>query len=288
MVQSGAVIVAGVLAVGAALCFAVCSVLQHRETGHVDQQGVRLIMRLMQRPWFVAAVCIEGLGLALQSVALGFGALIVVQPLLVTGLLFAVPLSAWVDRRRVAKREVWGALATVIGLAVFLTTGSPSKGSNTYEMHRALAVGLPLLALAAVAAVWAQAWRSARGILLGLTSGVLYGTSGGILKVVVHRIGDHGFAGLLHWATIVLVALGATSIITTQSAFQAGGLGAPLAVLTLAEPLSAVLVGSVVLQERLAGSVTDIVLEAVGGLVSAAGVVLLSSSPSARLRITTP
>ncbi|HVU72576.1 MAG TPA: DMT family transporter [Mycobacteriales bacterium] len=281
-------ILAGVLAVGAALCFAVCSVVQHRETGYVEQTGVRLFMRLLQRPWFLVAVLIELLGLVLQSLALGVGALVLVQPLLVTGLLFAVPLSAAVDKRAVAGVEWWGALATVVGLAVFLTTGSPSKGGYTYSLSRACAVGIPLIALATVATVWAQLWRAARGILLGLASGVLYGTSGGLLKVVVHRLGDDGLGGLVHWETVVLVVMGAASVVTTQSAFQAGGLGAPLAVLTLAEPLAAVLVGSTVLHERLASSVTDVVLEAIGGLVAAAGVVLLSSSPSARLRVATP
>ena len=281
-------ILAGALAVGAALCFAVCSVLQHRETGHVDRQGVRLLLRLAQRPWFLFAVLIEVSGLVLQSIALGNGALIVVQPLLVTGLLFAVPLSAITDRRRVAPRELWGAVATVVGLALFLTVGSPSKGANTFAVSRALAVGLPHVALATVAGVWAQVWRSARGILLGLTSGLLYGTSGGLLKVVVHRLSDQGFDGLVHWQTLVLVAMGGVSVVTTQSAFQAGGLGAPLAVLTLAEPLSAVLVGAAVLHERLASTPVDLTLEVLGGLVAAAGVVLLSSSPSARLRVATP
>lgn len=64
----------------------------------------------------------------LQVVALASGPLILVQPLLAAGLLFALPVSVLLDSRRPSLIEWSWAALLVGGLAVFLITASPGAG----------------------------------------------------------------------------------------------------------------------------------------------------------------
>ncbi|HEX9529778.1 MAG TPA: DMT family transporter, partial [Acidimicrobiales bacterium] len=91
------------LSLGAALCFALSSVLQHRAAvGVPDEHSLRPRMFLrLGRDWrFYAGNGFDGLGFALQFLALRRGSLALVTPLLVTGLLFALPLGALLAKRR--------------------------------------------------------------------------------------------------------------------------------------------------------------------------------------------
>jgi len=282
-VSSGGV-VAGVAAVGAAACYAVCSVLQHRETGQVTESGLGLMWRLLHRPAFLVAVVVELAGLLLQAVALDLGAVIAVQPLLVTGLLFAVPLGAAVDHRRATGRELAGALACVAGLAAFLVAAGPAVGRETVSLREAAPLGGAIVAVAALLAAAGVRVPAQRGVFLAAAAGSCYGVSSAFFKVAADGFDHRGLAVLATWAPYALVAVGGFGLVLTQSAFQSGGLGAPLAVLTLAEPVSAVAFSRVVLQEHLAGGIGPRVAEIAAALVAAGGVAVLSSTPSARLR----
>jgi drug/metabolite transporter (DMT)-like permease len=282
------VIAAGACALGAASCFAVCSVMQHRANAQVESSetlGAGILLRLLRRPLFLAATVIELAGLGLQTVALGLGALIVVQPLLVLGLLLAVPLSAVLDHRPLLRLEVVGAALTVIGLGTFLTAAQPSEGIDVVHLSRALPVAGLLVVVTAICVLVSQRDGAHRGVWLGLASGALYGVSSGLIKVVASHFGDIGLRVVEHWPFWAMIAIGAAGLILTQHAFAAGGLGAPLAVLTLAEPVAAVIVGRFVLDEHLAGGVGPIFVEVLGALVAGWGVWMISTQPGARVRL---
>ena len=66
----------------------------------------------------------------LEAAALSVGSIVVVQPLLVSGLLFALPLSAIGGVGKPGRREWVAAVALTLGIAVFVTVGSPSGGSS--------------------------------------------------------------------------------------------------------------------------------------------------------------
>ena len=69
---------------------------------------------LLRRPLWWAGTAVAVAGYGFQALALVKGSLIVVQPLLVSALLFALPLSARLAGRRVTRREwLWAALLTV-------------------------------------------------------------------------------------------------------------------------------------------------------------------------------
>src|SRR5262245_66080505 len=64
----------------------------------------------------------------LQGAALDHGRLAIVQPLLVTSVIFAMPLGYFLTGQKITGRQVVGAAVTVLGLAVFAVVGDPAGG----------------------------------------------------------------------------------------------------------------------------------------------------------------
>jgi uncharacterized membrane protein len=117
------------IAVASAAAAATSSVLQHRSAGRAPHAAShRLLGYLLTRPAWLAGLAAGGAGLVLHAVALSGGGLSLVQPLLISGILFALPLSALLEGRRPALVErLWAALL-VAGLATFLLAAHPSRG----------------------------------------------------------------------------------------------------------------------------------------------------------------
>ncbi|HZD13599.1 MAG TPA: DMT family transporter, partial [Pseudonocardiaceae bacterium] len=116
-------------AVAGAASFGLASAVQQRATKEVPTSGTldpRLILELIQRPVWVLGVGTVVVGLSLQLVALAFGPLVLVQPLLVTGVLFGAVFAALLAHRRVDRLIVLGSLGCVAGLSAFLVLAHPT------------------------------------------------------------------------------------------------------------------------------------------------------------------
>ena len=86
---------------------------------------------------------IDAVADVVQAAALGFGSLLLVQPLLVTTLLFALPLgAAWAGRTLARSDRVWAAL-----LAVFVVSGNPTDGVDRAPVRDWLPAGAVLVGL---------------------------------------------------------------------------------------------------------------------------------------------
>ena len=66
--------------------------------------------------------------LVFQAAALDRGRLAIIQPLLVTTVVFALPLGYFLTSQTVGRREVIGAAVIVVGLAIFALYGDPAGG----------------------------------------------------------------------------------------------------------------------------------------------------------------
>src|SRR5439155_1969320 len=117
-----------------------------------------LLGRLLRNPGWVLGLGCDVLGYLLQFVALGHGPLVVVQPLLVCGLLFALPLGAAWAGRRLGRRDWVAALMVCVGLAVFLTVAGPRSGHNNVRPL----VWILLLATSGGAVLALVAWSRGR------------------------------------------------------------------------------------------------------------------------------
>src|SRR6201991_592082 len=123
--------IAALLALGAAFFIAIGDVIHQRSAHEVTDEPVShigLFTRLLRdRQWWLGSVGAAG-GFALQAAALGLGSVLLVQALLVTSLLFALPVNARATHRRVTRWEwMWAALLAA-AVVVIVTVGNPTAG----------------------------------------------------------------------------------------------------------------------------------------------------------------
>jgi drug/metabolite transporter (DMT)-like permease len=263
--------IAALLAVGAAFFIAVGDVIHQRTAHEVTDEPVshvELFMRLLRdRQWWLGSV-VAAVGFALQAAALGFGSVLLVQALLVTSLLFALPISARFSHRPVTRWQwTWAALLAA-AVAVIVTVGNPTAGHSRASLETWTAVIAVLGPAMVLCVVGARIWSGpVSAVLLAVVSGALWGLFAVLTKGVVDRL-DDGLWALLRTPELyvwVLVAIAGTA--WQQSSFRAGALTASLPTMTVTEPLVGSVLGVVVLGETLrpgdAGWLTLIVAVAV-------------------------
>lgn len=270
--------IAALLALGAAFFIAIGDVIHQRTAHEVTDEPVghlELFLRLLRdRQWWLGST-VAAAGFGLQAAALGLGSVLLVQALLVTSLLFALPINARLTGRRVTRWEwLWAALLAG-AVAVIVTVGNPTAGQAraSWETWAAVAAVLvPALVICVVAARVAS--KTAGAVLLALVSGALWGVFAVLLKGVVDRL-DDGLVALLQMPE--LYVLGVVAVAGTawqQASFRSGALTASLPTMTVAEPVVGSALGVVVLGETMrpgdAGWLTLIVAAAVMVVATAA------------------
>jgi drug/metabolite transporter (DMT)-like permease len=252
-----------VTALGSALAAAASSVLQHRSARRCPHDEThRLLGHLVTQPTWIAGLLAAGVGLVLHVVALANGPLAVVQPLLISGVLFALPLSAILERKRPSGREWLLALVVVAGLAAFLGAARPAAGRVALDadvLAWTFVCGTVLVAaLALIGLRWPHGHAPA---LLGLAAGIGYGIVAALLKETA-AIAQLGPVTLFtDWPLYALLGIGGVSLALTQMAYRAGPLAHSMPALTVTDPASSVVLGAVAFQESLASSPSAIVVQ---------------------------
>jgi len=232
-----------------------------------------MVTSLVREPLWWAGTLAAVAGYVFQAVALAHGSLLLVQPLLVSSLLFALPLSARLCHQRVSWAEwAWAVLLTT-ALAVFILVGQPREGHYRPPIPAwtvALVITVPLVTGCIAAA--RRAVGRGRAMLLAVAVAVVLGMIAVLTKVCTHRFAVGGWHGLLTVpAPYVLVGLAVALTVLQQSAFHAGALQASVPIMLVGEPVVAVLLGIVVLGEHLVvrGSASLVLAVAVLAMVAA-------------------
>ena len=250
------------LSLAAAFFFAVSTTLKKASAPPADDAAplsggdVVAVARTLKHPLWLAGIVADVLGLALQITALHFGALTVVQPLLVSGLLFALLLRHW-GSPLITRAEIGWALTLSGCLIGFLIL----SGSVSGAQQPATADRLPAVIAAAVGVMTALACLSiarrrvppaGRAALIGVAVGAVYATTAALIKATTNVLSRHGpLAMLSSWQLYVLLGLGAIGLFLTQLAFRAGPLTASLPAISTVDPLLSVAIGVLVYDEHL-------------------------------------
>jgi len=274
-------IAAALLGLLAAALFAVASVAQQKAAADVPDDkamGLRLIGQLVRRPLWWAGLLGDAGGFLAQGAALGLGSLLLVQPLLVTALLFALPLgAAWAGRRLSRSDWLWAAVLS-LSLAVFVVVADPTAGIDRAPARDWLGVAAALTPVLALCLLGAATRRTSRAMLLAVATGILYGVTAALTKSVVAHLGDGIVPLLSSWETYALAAVATLGTVCQQSAFQAGDLGVSMPAVTVLEPVVAVGIGVSILQEDLRTSGLGWVVVALSTAGLVAGTVMLARS----------
>ncbi|MFD3609230.1 hypothetical protein ACFWXA_14320 [Streptomyces atroolivaceus] len=267
-----ATLVAVALSLVSAGAYAAAAVAQARLAGRTEASAGAL--SLLGRGAWWSAVGLNAGGALLHVAALKYGPLTLVQPLGALTLVAAVPLGARSSGRRVSRTEWRGTLLTLIGLAALLLAAGGAAPHDTLSLPEALGVGAVTMAL--VAALGRPGARP--GLRHAAASGITSGVASALTQTLTVAATDHS-GPLLSWRLVVVAVLvsffALGGLMLSQTAYR-GGLGAPLAVVTLANPVAAAAIGLVLLGERLQGGVLGLIPALIGAAAAVRGVILLS------------
>lgn len=269
--MSGGTLVAVVLSLFSAVAYASAAVAQERLASRT--KGASLLRLLGTGAWW-SSVALNAAAV-MHVVALRYGPLTVVQPLGALTLVAAVPMGARMAGRRVSAVEWRGTVFTLVGLATILVVAaSGSEPGQVLSMPEALAVAGVSVTL--IGLLGRPGDRS--GLRHAAASGFASGVGSALTQTVTVAATD-GTGPLLSWQVIgvaLLVAVFAVGgLLLSQFAYR-GGLGAPLAVVTLANPVAAAVIGLSLLGEGLRGGALGVLVALAGAALASWGVVLLT------------
>lgn len=268
------------LALAAAAAFAAATVAEHRgatdAAGDPDGGLVRRLLR--QRVWLAGQVAAVT-GVLLSAAALHGGRLVVVQPLLSSGLVLALVFGVLVDRRHPGRplpdAVQWAAAGAVaLGLSVFLLAARPGAGVATAPSWEAAVCAVAALACAGAATLHGRdPGRRHRAFVFGVAAGIGYGVAGLLLKQLM----GSSFGNWAAWATFAeFAAVGGVAVLVAQWGYQAGPLVESLPVTTVLEPVLAVALSGPLFGEHLATGALAGSGQVLGALVLLVGVVVLA------------
>jgi drug/metabolite transporter (DMT)-like permease len=269
-------------ALGASATDGITAVLDERSTKqvavHRSALAVGLIFALLRRPLWLLAISLNIVGVFFQVLALNFGPLALVQPILVSGLIFAVVFGAFFRHRKPDRVMVIGVVCCAGGLGWFLAVARPHGGTTTISVATAIPLGIAVGALLVACLTVARlGHRMTRPIMLGLACGVCYGVTAFLIKLLTGG-GHGGFVGLLErWPLWAVVVIGPLGFLLNQSAYQAGVLVSPvLSVITAADPLVSIALAHLVLHEQLSGGSVNVTMEVLAFALMIAGIITLA------------
>lgn len=272
-------------ALAASLIMGISAVADQRSTKRVESRqplSPRILVDLVRQPLWLAAIGANIAGFALQVVALNFGSLALVQPILVCDLVFATLIARYTGRRdnlpRASTAYMFaGVIATAAGVAGFLAVGQPSGGRTQVSFGILPPLAIGLVAVVGGCLVVAARDRNLRPLALALACGVSYGTAAFLTKLVTSEFSGGAAQVFSNWPIYLFAVVGPAGFILNQNALQQGRFLAPVqAIITTADPILSVGLGVLWLGVRLRGSPAEVFGEVASLLLMAAGIVVTS------------
>ena len=274
--------IAVVAALLAAFCFAVAALVQQtvaRATGADEALRPRLLLDLARRPRWLAGIGLDALSFFILALALAFGPLALVQPLASLDVLFALPLIARRQGRRLTLQDKAGAVTVAGGIVIFLSVAPPSGGVKAPGLASWGPVFLAAGALSAVTALAGlRVTGKARVIWLAVAAGSVFGVLSALTKATVDVVAMRGVGALATWEPWALLLCGIAGALLGQSAYSSGALSLSLPVLDTLSPIVAVVIAATVFDEKLASSAWQLGVQLAGGALAVTGIAVLSRS----------
>ncbi|MER5202280.1 DMT family transporter [Streptomyces sp. NPDC002825] len=260
------------LALASAVAYAAAAIVQERVAA--SAAGPRYAP-LRSPAWWVS-VLLNGVGASLHVAALAYGPLSLVQPLGALTIVFALPMAALFVGRRAGRRAWRGALMATVGLAGLLSLTTGAEARSLADGDRWLLAGVTFGAVAALFTAAHLVGRSAlRSVVLAAAAGVSFGMASVLTKSVAEEWTPE--APLAEWTgLLVLSAFAVTGLLLSQASYRGAGLAAPLATVTVVNPVVAAAVGVTLFGEGFRYGAAGTVAALISGAVAAGGLVQLT------------
>lgn len=279
-------IISAVAAILAGLCLAAAGVLQQRAASRRpsdERMSLKLVKQLVTDRTWLSGIGSAGLSYGFQAVALAFGPLVLVQPLVVSELLFAVPVSVRMRGLRLRKRDWVAVGAVVVGLAVGIVAANPKQG----EPIQSIMVWTPALAgVAALTVACLLATRMLKGPAIAtayaFAGACVMGLQSAVYAAVIALLKKEGFGLFLNWEPYALIVVSLLGAFLIQNAFQSGPLASSTPVIDATLPLVAIALGVGLFGEQIRTSALGLGGAALGIVLIVGGIIGLDTSPVVR------
>jgi drug/metabolite transporter (DMT)-like permease len=272
--------VAATLALVAAFLFALAAALQQKGALNLPTISLADPMSLVrlagEKTWLLGTIALLT-GYLFQAGALDRGRLSIIQPLLVTTVVFALPLGYFLTKQHVGRREVMGAVTIIIGLGVFVYFGDPAGGNeNASNSQWAIAIGLLSVLSVLLLVFGGGGGLSMKAAVYGTVAGILFGLSSALTKPTLDFLHESVGAMLSHWECYALAVAGVLGFVLQQVSLGTGRLAPSVATVSVANPIVGILIGILLLDERLSRPGWHIVLAVLGLSVALVGAIVIS------------
>jgi drug/metabolite transporter (DMT)-like permease len=268
------------LAILAAVLFAFGTVLQQKGTMATEDDDARFLIHILRRPVWLAGAALQGTGWVVQAMALDRASLVVVQSITALSLVLALPLGVALTSQRIGRRELSGAILTMLGIVFFISAGQPQGGTTHPSASTWWTACLVTGALVGILFLVGQRFTgAAKALTYGAAAGLGYGLQAAVTKTFVTEIGGGAIGLLASWSTYVLIVSAVTGFALQQSSLKTGVLAPAMASANSVTLFSSVVLGMAVYGETLSKSGTSHSGAAVIGLLIAiVGIALLAGS----------
>ena len=271
---------AATLALVAAFLFALAATLQQK--GALDLPTISLadprsLVRLAGQTMWLFGTLALFTGYLFQAGALDRGRLSIIQPLLVTTVVFALPLGYFLTRQHVGRREVIGAVVIIVGLGLFVYFGDPAGGNeNAPNSEWAIAIGLFSVLSVLLLVLGSGGSLSMKAAVYGTVAGILFGLSSSLTKPTLDYLHESVETMLSHWQPYALAVAGMLGFVLQQVSLGTGRLAPSVATVSVANPVVGILIGILLLDERLSRPGWHVVLAVLGLGLALVGAVVIS------------
>ena len=260
--------------------------LQHSGVGKVDSDtqsdgksalNVKQLFALLSRPSWLFGTVMLGLAVVFQLVSLGYSPIIVVQPIGAVALVLTAIINSRVSKVKLNRASIIaismcvGGIALFVTVAAFTAVNAPVLPEDLVQIL--IILGLIMLIFAVLYMILRHR-PSALFYILG--AGVLYGFVATLAKVVEARLFSNHMDALLWIALAALLIAAVIGGLFVQNAYSSGPPDLVIAGLTVIDPLVAVCIGIVILDEAQNAPGWAIVVYILAGAIAVAGVFLMA------------
>jgi drug/metabolite transporter (DMT)-like permease len=273
-------LLAVVFALAAALANAVNLMTQHKASIGAPKRvkGWRLVLYLPRQPLWLLGVAAAVGSFVFQALALHNGPMSVVQPLLITELVFTLVLRrVWIHQD--VARAAWASVSVVcVALAVFLAVGEPTGGHPYPAANQWLSAGLVFGgAIAVLTLLGLRGSPVRRAATLAAAAGLTASLEASFLKTATQTLSVSGISGMLtDWPVYAFIAATITGAVLQQGALHVGPLSVSQPLLVIIDPFASIILSVWLFGERFTNSPAKLAIAVVAFGVIAAGVVMLT------------
>jgi drug/metabolite transporter (DMT)-like permease len=285
-------ILAVAFALAAAFSSAVNLITQHKASIDAPkrEKGWRLALYLVRQPLWLLGWAAAGGVFIFQALALHNGPMSVVQPVLITELVFVLALRrVWIHQQIAA--AAWASVLVVcVALAVFLIAAEPSGGNPVPDtkqwLSAVLVVGGAIVVLTALGRTGSPVRRAA---VFAVAAALTWAMEATFLKAATDTLTAFGIPGMLiRWPVYALIGAGIAGTVLEQAALHVGPLSVSQPMLVIINPFASIILSVWLFGERFTNSPANIAIAVLSFLVMAAGVVMLTRTSPQDLRPSEP